>query len=86
MRTSEERKEAVRLLTENKKVAPETSFFGDDNHRKIDVMVETIENDYDEDDVDDNFGHDEDDLSAAQDAINYLSGDTEIEELLFDPR
>lgn len=73
-------------MEENKKVAPARNIFGEDNHEKIDIMIEVIEQELDEDDADDQFGDDETRLQAANDAIAYLNGESDIDDLLFEPR
>lgn len=63
--------------------------FGDNNHAAIDAMVEVLEKQMDEADVDERFWEDDGDggggsvHSHASDAVGYLRGDCDINDLLF---
>lgn len=80
-RTEQEIKEAIQKLEDNKSNLPEFSFFGDNNHKAIDAMVKVLSNRQDYSDVYDE-GYNEHTESAAIDAVNYLNGDNEIDDLL----
>jgi len=82
MRTNEETVSAVSLLKENKEKTKEFNFFGESNHEKIEAMIDVIENQYSESKVDCLY-EDEQCYTSALDALEFLNGEIELEELLF---
>lgn len=87
MRTQEERTAAVARLKENKTKCRKRSFFGDDNHAAIDVMVDVIENERTEAYVYDTYSSDSDEehrlFTSAISALEYLRGEIELSDILF---
>jgi len=93
MRTPEEIKEAVERLKNNKTEKNQFNFFGEDNHKRIDIMIDTIQEQRSEDYVyqnyqstfpdgsEDTIGHGN--WSSAMYAIGYLRGEYKLEDLLY---
>ena len=51
MRTELEKKLAILSFQKDKLVIPEYNFFGDNNHKAIDIAIQCINGDYDHDDI-----------------------------------
>ena len=89
MKTQEQKDAAILALTENKKIAPRVSFFGTDNHGKIDAMIHVIKSGISEDAIYNEYEDSMDDedndlLQGALDARFWLDGDDDnIDEYLF---
>lgn len=81
MKTQEEIKYAVEQLKQNKEKTKEYNFFGESNHEKIDAMIHVIENRLSESKIDLIY-EDEDFYTSALDALEFLNGEIEIEDLL----
>lgn len=93
MRNSEEIKEAVERLKMNKEKSEQFNFFGEDNHKRIDIMIDVIQEKRSEDNVykhyqsslpdgsEDTVGHGN--WCSAMNAIEYLRGKNELEDLLY---
>ena len=69
MKTQKEIKEAIKLLRKNKTECHHYSGFGDDNWEALDAMIETLENDYDEEDI---YNHFSDELDGEETVQNIL--------------
>lgn len=82
MRTEAERNAAVERLEENKTKCKQFSMFGDDNHANIDAMIEVINVGMDEDDVYNKHG-DLATFDAAWQALEFLRGEAQLDELLY---
>ena len=88
MRNQEEINIAVARLESEIAHVPNYNFFGEDNHRKIDLTVEAIKEGWDYDDIDDKRDEDEWEdweYEAAQDGVRFNEGDCEYDELLYNP-
>jgi hypothetical protein len=93
MRNSEEIKEAVETLKINKEKSEQFNFFGEDNHIRIDIMIDVIQEKRNEDFVykhyqssfpdgsEDTVGHGN--WRSAMTAIEYLKGEIELKDLLY---
>lgn len=93
MRNSEEIKEAVERLKINKIKSEQFNFFGEDNHIRIDIMIDVIQEKRNEDFVykhyqssfpdgsEDTVGHGN--WRSAMNAIEYLRGKNELKDLLY---
>lgn len=82
MRTQEERNDAVDRLQLNRTKCPARIIFGEDNLKAISVFISVIEKNMDENDCYNAF-EDTDYLSEALSAVEYLTGQIELEELLY---
>jgi len=83
MRTQEERMSAVTLLKENKEKTREFNYFGESNYDKIDVMIDVISNNMNYHKIEDKYLKNKIQFKIAEEAIDYLDGECEIEDLLF---
>ena len=93
MKTEKEIKEAVERLKLNKEKSIKFNFFGEDNHEKINVMIDVIENQRNEDFIYNNYPScdefgDEDmeahgKWRAAMNALEFLAGDCILEDILY---
>jgi len=93
MRTLTERKNAIELLKENKKICSPTNYFGENNHVRIDIMIDVISENRSEDFVyknyqsnfedgtEDTVGHGN--WQSGINALEYLRGEIEINDLLY---
>lgn len=93
MRNSKEIKEAVERLKINKSKSEKFNFFGEDNHIRIDIMIDVIQEERSEDFVykhyqssfpngsEDTVGHGN--WRSAMTAIEYLKGKIELKDLLY---
>ena len=93
MRTKEETREAIEKLKENKEYCSKYNCFNEDNHVRIDIMIDTIRNERDEqyvyenyqsefpDGREDTIGHGN--WQAGIIALEYLRGKVEIEQMLY---
>lgn len=93
MRNSKEIKEAVERLKINKSKSEQFNFFGEDNHKRIDIMIDVIQEKRSEDFIykhyqssfpdgsEDTVGHGN--WRSAMTAIEYLKGEIELKELLY---
>jgi hypothetical protein len=73
----------IAALEKMKPTVLEKSGFGDNHHDAIEAQLEVLRNRWtDDDDVDENYGDDDDNVSgAAREAMNWLNGDGETETL-----
>lgn len=85
IRTKQQIEEMIAKLLKLRGVLPEKSFFGDDNHRKIDFQIRILQDDIDEDWLWDNK-EDEDlsdeDISEITNAQRWLDCEMEDDELV----
>lgn len=93
IRNSEEIKEAVKRLKINKNKSEQFNFFGEDNHIRIDIMIDVIQKkrsvdfvykkykSFSPDGSEDVVGHGN--WCAAMNAIEYLRGEIELKDLLY---
>jgi hypothetical protein len=77
----------------NKEKSEQLNFFGEDNHIRLDIMIDTIQEQGSEDFVyknyqsafpdgsEDTVGHGN--WRSAMNSVEYLRGDCEIEDLLY---
>jgi hypothetical protein len=63
----------IEALREQVKIVRKVSAFGDDNVAAIEAQIKVLEENYDEDDIDDFIGDDQQD--AARDALAWMDGD-----------
>ena len=92
-RTVEEIEIAINTLVENKKRCNRFSFFGEDNHEKIDLTIDVIKNNRNEDYIYSNFPSDDEDgnedfiahglWQSAMSARSFLDGEMELGDLLY---
>lgn len=82
MRTQAEKNDALVRLSLNKTRCKPRSFFGEDNHAKIDAMIKVIQDDMDDNDCYNEF-EDTECLTEALSTYEYLQGQCEVEDLLF---
>lgn len=89
MRKSQEEIDlAILTIIKDKEVAPEYNFFGDNNHKAMDISISVLRGDLDSDDID-QMVDDEEITYGEKDTIDswigWLEGDGEdISELVFD--
>ena len=89
MRTEQEIAEAIKRLEQNKAKTSRYSAFGEDNHAKLDAMLETLEQGFDDEDIMNAYGDPENgDITPEQDAAEQIAGwrdshDGELEEYLY---
>ncbi len=87
MRADKERKEAIEKLKANKEVCAEFNFFWFSNHRAIDVMIDVINEKRTEDFIYKHYKsvtpEQHEDFTSAINALEYLRGELEIEDLLY---
>jgi len=81
MRTQEERLQAVERLKINKEKCKKFNFFGNDNRESISIMIHVIENNLSLDEISQKYYDDE--YISAISAFEYLTGEYEIEDILF---
>lgn len=82
MRTAEEKAEAIARLELNKTKCRRLTTFGDDNHLRIDAMIRVIKEDLNDNDCYNEF-EDNDCISEALSAYEYMQGQCEVEDLLY---
>lgn len=62
---------------------PRQNFFKEDIHAAVEAQIEVLRERMTEDDVDDNYGDDDDNVrSSAQDACSWLQGEHETDSLV----
>ena len=83
MRTEQEIKEAIERLEENKEKCVRYSAFGDDNHARLDAMIETIDQGFDFDEIAETFGEGTSEQEAADGIVDWLDGNGDIEDYLY---
>lgn len=85
IRSEQEKQDMLSDLEKEKETAPEFTMFGDSNWEGIDAQKTAIEEEWDEDDVYDNYPDDEDDAfirDMALDAVYWLKGSHDSSVLL----
>ena len=72
--TVEQVQQEIAALKEIKPRVRRYTFFGDDNHDAIDAQIETLEQGYDEDDLDREWEEDEHIYQSAREALDWKNG------------
>ena len=86
-KTQEEIDKQVKALKEIRPKIKPYNFFGDSNLAKLDAQVRVLEEDMDSDEVWDEWPEEEKDMEtrmAADDAITWRDGESEIDNLATD--
>lgn len=86
MKTPEQKDAMIQKLIKLREILPERSFFGGDNHRKIDAQIEVIKGKDADDYLDtDEFLENQDEIYiAASEAEEWLLGNLKDEDLVSD--
>lgn len=90
---NELRNKAIKRLKENKENSNQFNYFGEDNHKRIDIMIDVIENNRTEDFIykkyqsefddgeEDTIGHGN--WVSAMNALEFVKGKIKLEDLLY---
>jgi len=88
MRNQREIDLAIASIEKDMETAPEYNYFGDNNHEKMRLGLSILQGLIDEDELD-QMGDDEEitseEYNDAYTYIEYLNGDVELVEMLFNP-
>ena len=82
MKTEFEIAWAIERLTTNKEKSKKLSLLGVDNHKAIDTMICVIKNSLSKLEITALYGDDQDMYRAALDALEFLNGQTTLNDLL----
>lgn len=75
--------EIIARLQENKSKTEQLNFLGDDNHKKIDVMIDALENDRSIDWIETTYIQNEEYCRLAKLALDILNGKVNLEDCLY---
>jgi len=76
-----EKQAIIDRLLQNKEKCPARSFFGGDNHKALDIMIEVVTEDMSQDEIYDKYF--DEDLDSANSAREVLDGSVDIEDILY---
>lgn len=71
-----ELRQEIEKLRGQVKTVRARSAFGDDNRAAVEAQIKVLENEYDDDDIEDFIGDDQ--QEAARDALAWLEGDEDM--------